>query len=177
MITALMVMMQLSMQTVAPTQPTPAATTLSSFFPTSTRVTFVRVAAGRPTAAGAPAPLAVYIAVSVVDGVERVDGYAVLDNELGQHEQIGFAVRVSADGAVDRLEVTAYREAYGYEINSLRYRDQWRGKRLADLSGVGGDVDAISGATISSRSTARFIRRALLAVSLAQPQPLPPARR
>jgi Na+-translocating ferredoxin:NAD+ oxidoreductase RnfG subunit len=73
--------------------------------------------------------------------------------------------------------VTAYREAYGYEINSLRYRDQWRGKRLADLSGVGGDVDAISGATISSRSTARFIRRALLAVSPAQPQPLPPARR
>jgi len=92
----------------------------------------------------------------------QVDGYAFIDDEIGQHEPITFAVRLSAAGVVDRQEVLVYREAFGDEIRDPRFRKQFVGKRPSDACRLGVDIDAVSGATISSESMARGVKRALV---------------
>ena len=93
---------------------------------------------------------------------EQVDGYALFDEERGQHELISFATFFNRDGAVTRVEVVAYREPFGDGVRAERFRRQFVG-RLADSGYVlGRDVDAISGATISSRSLCRGVQRAAL---------------
>src|SRR5438876_12348838 len=46
-----------------------------------------------------------YIATTV----GHLDGYALIDDELGQTEPIPFGVKLSPDGAVERTEVLLYR--------------------------------------------------------------------
>ena len=91
-----------------------------------------------------------------------VDGYALIDDESGQHLPITFAVKLSASGAVERQEVVAYREARGEEVRDSRFRAQFVGKTVADSVRTGDDVVAISGATISSRAMAVGVKRALV---------------
>jgi len=94
----------------------------------------------------------------------RVTGYAVLDDELGQHKPISFGVLLSADGHVERVEVMVYREPKGEEIRRAQFRDQFVGKDAAAPVRAGHDIVAISGATISSRSLAIGVKRALVVV-------------
>lgn len=140
---------------------------LREFFPGSDRVTYIEVAPPAPQRAtiekqlGYRLPRAsYYFYVATTKG--RVDGYAFVDDELGQHEPITFAVRISGDGVVERQEVLAYREAWGGEIRDPRFRRQFVGKTLRDAFQLRVDIDAISGATISSAAMARGVKRALV---------------
>lgn len=94
----------------------------------------------------------------------HVDGYAIIDDEKGQHELITFAVKLSAAGVVERHEVMVYRESYGEEITDPRFRKQFVGKTAKDPVRAGQDIDVVTGATISSRSMAIGVRRALILV-------------
>ncbi|HVY49294.1 MAG TPA: FMN-binding protein, partial [Minicystis sp.] len=98
---------------------------------------------------------------------DKQDGFAVLDDEKGMHEPIDFAVRFSPRGAVERVEIVEYREAYGDEVRSKRFRDQFLGKTAADPIAVGQDIDVVSGASISSRSIAVGVKRDALVVEQA----------
>ena len=91
---------------------------------------------------------------------DRPDGYAVFDQERGQHELIDFATFFDASGKVTRTEVMAYREAYGHEIRRESFRRQFLGRDAKSGYEVGKDIDAISGATISADSMSRAVRRA-----------------
>lgn len=105
---------------------------------------------------------------------DQVDGYAVLDEEQGQHLPITFAVKLSKAGAVQRQEILVYRERYGDEVRDPRFRQQFQGKTAADPLRHGEEVIAVSGATISSRAMAIGVRRVLVMVDelilLAKPQ-------
>jgi Na+-translocating ferredoxin:NAD+ oxidoreductase RnfG subunit len=90
----------------------------------------------------------------------RVDGYALFDSEKGQHEMIDLAIFFDAQGAVKRVEVLAYREAYGDGIRAARFRSQFVGRNDHSSYRVGDDIDIVSGATISCRSMARAVQRA-----------------
>lgn len=92
----------------------------------------------------------------------RVDGYALIDDELGEHQPITFAVKLSPAGVVERQEVLTYREPYGDEVRTPRFRQQFVGKTAKDPVQADRDITVISGATISSRSMAVGVRRALL---------------
>lgn len=92
---------------------------------------------------------------------ERIDGVAVIDNELGQHQPITFGVLIGADGVLKRVEVMVYREAYGAEVQQTRFRNQFVGKTAGDALRHGSDIVAIAGATISSKSMANGVRRAM----------------
>ena len=93
---------------------------------------------------------------------EHVDGYAILDEENGQHLPISFAIKLSPGGAVERQEIMVYRERYGDEVRDPRFRQQFVGKTAADPLRPGEEVIAVSGATISSRAMALGVRRALV---------------
>lgn len=90
----------------------------------------------------------------------RIDGYSLFDKEIGQHEPIDLATFFDAQGKITRVEVVAYREAYGDGVRAKRFRRQFVGKDAGSGFTVGKDIDAVSGATISSQSMARAIKRA-----------------
>ncbi len=139
---------------------------LKSFFATSERVTFKRVVltpgqidAVRKRLGQTPAPqLTVYYGMTK----GRIDGMALIDNELGQHEPITFGVLISPEGVLSRLEVMVYREAYGDDVCENRFRKQFQGKTARDPVKHGQDIVAIAGATISSKSLATGAKRALV---------------
>jgi Na+-translocating ferredoxin:NAD+ oxidoreductase subunit G len=139
---------------------------LRELFPRSERVSYVQVAPTPAQRAAIEKRLGSKLARSsyyfyVATTGDRVDGYAFVDDEIGQHEPITFAVKLSADGVVERLEVLVYREAWGGEIRDRRFRRQFVGKKLADPLRLHHDIDAVSGATLSSGAMARGVRRAL----------------
>jgi hypothetical protein len=80
---------------------------------------------------------------------------------MGQNAPITFGVGITPDGVVRGVELVAYRESRGEEIRAPRFLRQLTGKRLADPLKLGKDVDAITGATISSRSATLATRKAL----------------
>jgi Na+-translocating ferredoxin:NAD+ oxidoreductase RnfG subunit len=93
---------------------------------------------------------------------DQVDGYALFDREIGQHEYIDLATFFDCDGRVTRVEVVAYREPYGDGIRSKRFRKQFVGKEAASGFKPGHDIDVISGATLSARAMAKAVKRATL---------------
>jgi Na+-translocating ferredoxin:NAD+ oxidoreductase RnfG subunit len=108
----------------------------------------------------------------------KVDGYALFDEERGQHELIGFGTFFDADGRVTRVEVTAYREPYGDGIRAERFRKQFVGRNAHSSFAPEKDIDAVSGATISSRSMCAGVERAsaLLEETLLRGSPVLAAR-
>jgi len=94
----------------------------------------------------------------------HVDGYAIIDEELGLHQPITFATRLSPRGAIERLEIMVYREPRGDEVRDQRFRRQFEGKTAQDPMRVSRDIDAVSGATVSSASMAVGARRAAVLV-------------
>jgi Na+-translocating ferredoxin:NAD+ oxidoreductase RnfG subunit len=138
---------------------------LGAQFEHSERVTFVNV---HPTAeqrrdieqrlgrALAKPEYTFYVATTA----GRIDGYALFDEERGQHEPITFATFFDAAGHVTRVEVVAYREPYGDAIRGQRFRKQFVGRDAHSGFTPSADIDAVSGATISSTSVCVGVRRA-----------------
>jgi thiamine biosynthesis lipoprotein len=91
----------------------------------------------------------------------RAVGYATVLNVVGKEQPITFMVAVAADGRVRGVQVLTYRESQGSEIRSKRFLEQFTGKTLGAPLKLGRDVDGISGASLSSRSTAYAVRKAL----------------
>ena len=92
----------------------------------------------------------------------HIDGYALIDDELGQTEPITFGVKLSPDGTVERTEILIYREPRGDEVRARRFLDQLRGKTVRQPVQAGVDIDAVSGATVSSHAIANGVRRTLI---------------
>jgi Na+-translocating ferredoxin:NAD+ oxidoreductase subunit G len=144
---------------------------LRELFPHSERVTFKKL---RPSEAQLASlqqrlgyrPSRSEFVVFVAMTGEHTDGYAVIDEERGQHEQITFAVKLSPTGVVERQEVMVYREAYGEEIVDPRFRKQFVGKGAKSEVRAGVDIDVVTGATISSRAMAVGVRRAIALIDV-----------
>jgi electron transport complex protein RnfG len=92
----------------------------------------------------------------------RIDGYALIDEEKGEHLPITFAVKLSPEGKVQRQEVVVYREVQGDEVRDDRFRRQFVGKSAHDQLELEQDIVAVSGATISSRAMTVGVKRALV---------------
>jgi Na+-translocating ferredoxin:NAD+ oxidoreductase RnfG subunit len=142
---------------------------LAEFFKSSQRVSFRKVELDPAERArvekrlGYPLPQSrTSYTFFVAETQGRVDGYALFDDEVGQHLPISFAVKMSPAGTVERQEIVAYRESHGDEVRDARFRAQFVGKSARDRLRAGDDVVAISGATISSRAMATGVKRALV---------------
>ena len=103
-----------------------------------------------------------YLEIRADDGdPKRRLGTIFLFDVVGQSLPITFAVGVKEDGALQDMQVMVYREPHGDEIRERRFRSQFAGKKLQDPIVVGKDIDAVSGATISSNSAAYAARKGL----------------
>ena len=99
----------------------------------------------------------------------KVDGggYFIVDEVVGKHEFITYAIGIKADGSVKQIEIMDYRESYGYEIRNIDWRNQFVGKTAAAPLKLDGDIRNISGATLSSRHITDGVKRVLATYEVA----------
>lgn len=88
-------------------------------------------------------------------------GWMFVDDVIGKHEFITYALAVSPTGEVLGLEILSYRETHGGEVRGASWRDGFKGKTLDDTIRLGKDVPNISGATLSCRNITDGVRRLL----------------
>jgi hypothetical protein len=88
-------------------------------------------------------------------------GYFIVDEVVGKHEFITYALALADNGAVRQIEILDYRENYGFEVRSPAWRAQFVGKTSADPFSLDADIRNISGATLSCRHLTEGVRRLL----------------
>ncbi len=86
-------------------------------------------------------------------------GYFIVDEVIGKHEFITYAVGINPDGSVCQVEIMDYRESYGNEIRQKKWRRQFIGKTNTSPLQLGKDIKNISGATLSCRHVTDGVRR------------------
>ena len=93
---------------------------------------------------------------------KAADGsWFLLDQVVGKHEFITYAVTLDASGAVKDIEILDYRETFGAQVREAAWRAQFTGKRHGQSLKLGKDVQNISGATLSSKHVTDGVRRLL----------------
>ena len=106
---------------------------------------------------GTPDDVTAVFEVTDADG--NLFGYAVSVSPSGFGGNIDMIVGIGTDGKITGVNITP---GLGSRVNDADYLSQYNGTggKLA----LGSDIDAISGATISSRSVLAGVNRALTAV-------------
>lgn len=94
-------------------------------------------------------------------------GWFVLDQVVGKHEFITYAVGINADGTVKQVDVLEYNESYGYEVKERSWMNQFVGKTAAMPIKLNQDIKNISGATLSSKHLADGVKRVMVMYELA----------
>jgi hypothetical protein len=94
-------------------------------------------------------------------------GYFFVDAVIGKHDLITYAVALTAEGKVRQTEILEYREAYGGEVRSAKWRAQFTGRQHGDALHIGRDIQNISGATLSCEHVTDGIRRILATYAIA----------
>src|SRR5471032_1509124 len=80
---------------------------------------------------------------------DQARGWFILDQVIGKHELINYAIALDATGAVRQLEILDYHESYGGEVHLPAWRRQFVGKRHGSPVQLNSDIKNISGATLS----------------------------
>ena len=88
-------------------------------------------------------------------------GWFVVDEVVGKHEMITYAVGIGPDGKVLQIAILEYHESYGYEVGEESWRKQFVGKTAAAPIRLGKDIENISGATLSSKHLTDGVRRVM----------------
>jgi Na+-transporting NADH:ubiquinone oxidoreductase subunit NqrC len=88
-------------------------------------------------------------------------GWFIVDEVVGKHEFITYAVGLNADGSVRQIEIMDYRETYGGQIRDQQWRAQFVGKNSRSTLKLDSDIKNISGATLSCRHITDGVKRLL----------------
>jgi Na+-translocating ferredoxin:NAD+ oxidoreductase RnfG subunit len=83
----------------------------------------------------------------------------LVDQVLGKHEFITYAVGLGPDKKIKAVEILEYRETYGYQVRDEPWRKQFVGKNAASPLELNKDIVNISGATLSSSHVTRGVKR------------------
>lgn len=89
-------------------------------------------------------------------------GWFIVDEVIGKHEYITYAVGLSPAGQIVGIEILIYRETHGGQIRDLSWRKHFAGKTLKDKFKLDEDVPNISGATLSCRNVLDGVKRLLV---------------
>jgi Na+-translocating ferredoxin:NAD+ oxidoreductase RnfG subunit len=71
-------------------------------------------------------------------------GWFVLDEVIGKHEFITYAVALLPDGVVKSIDILEYRETHGSEIKNEKWRAQFAGKKMGEAFKLDEDIKNIS---------------------------------
>jgi hypothetical protein len=89
-------------------------------------------------------------------------GTAIVCNYIGKHQPITFLIKLTKNGLyTESVSVLAYREDIGGQIKHPLFLAQFKNKSLNDPIQINHDIDGITGATLSARSTTWATKSAL----------------
>lgn len=91
----------------------------------------------------------------------------IVDEVVGKHEMITYAVALSPTGAVIGIEILDYVESYGYEVAEAQWRKQFIGKTATDPIKLNQDIQNIGGATLSCKHLTDGVKRVAVLYDLA----------
>ena len=91
----------------------------------------------------------------------KMIGWFFVDQVIGKHELITYALGLDADGSIRQVQIIEYLEAYGSQVRYPNWRDQFVVKTVASPLRLDSDIENITGATLSSRHLTDGIRRLL----------------
>jgi hypothetical protein len=94
-------------------------------------------------------------------------GWFVVDEVVGKHEFIPFALGLDDTGAVKAIEILEYREAYGGQIREPDWRKQFTGKQPGSKLQLNKGIRNISGATLSCKHITDGVSRLLATYEIA----------
>jgi len=109
----------------------------------------------------------------VYDAKQTVTGYAFWTTELeplerGYDGPIKILVGMDTQGVIAGIIVAEHNEPYGnFSIDLPRFPAQFKGKSIRDPFRVGGDIHAVSRATMTVSSAARAVRNSARRVARA----------
>lgn len=92
---------------------------------------------------------------------EEVVGYAIKLDVIGKERPITFLIGIEPTAEIKGIEVLIYRESEGSEVRHPRFMKQFIKKKKEDPLKLGQDIQPVSGATLSSRSAAYAVLKAL----------------
>lgn len=94
-------------------------------------------------------------------------GWFIVDEVVGKHEMITYAVALSPTGAVLGIEILDYVESYGYEVAEAQWRKQFIGKTAVDPIKLNQDIQNIGGATLSCKHLTDGVKRVAVLYDIA----------
>ncbi len=94
-------------------------------------------------------------------------GWFIVDEVVGKHEFITYAVALDHAGTVKHIEILDYKETYGSQIRDARWRQQFVGRAPGQSLRLGSEIKNISGATLSSKHITDGVRRLLATYEIA----------
>ena len=124
-----------------------------------------------------PSPVPHYVAYNGSPGSQNVAGYVFWTTELeplerGYDGPIKILVGMDKTAHLTGILVTEHHEPYGYfSVDLPEFAQQFKGKDIRDPFKVGGDVAAVSRASISVTSSSRAIRNGARRVARAMLTP------
>jgi len=98
-------------------------------------------------------------------------GWFIVDEVVGKHEMITYAVGLSPSGNITGIEILEYVESYGYEVAEAQWRKQFVGKNANDPIKLNQDIQNIGGATLSCKHISDGVKRVVVLYDLALKHP------
>ena len=86
-------------------------------------------------------------------------GWLIVDEVVGKHEMITYAVGIAPNGGILGVEILEYVESYGYEVAEAEWRAQFTGKTAKDPIKLNQDIQNIGGATLSCKHITDGVKR------------------
>lgn len=93
-------------------------------------------------------------------------GWFIVDEVVGKHDFIPFALALDERGEVKGIEILEYREAYGGQIRNPEWQKQFFGKDASTKLRLGKNIRNISGATLSCKHITDGVERLLVTYEL-----------
>lgn len=99
-------------------------------------------------------------------------GWFIVDEVVGKHEMITYAIGLSPSGTITGIEILEYVESYGYEVAEAQWRKQFVGKNANDPIKLNQDIQNIGGATLSCKHITDGVKRVAVLYELALKHPI-----
>jgi len=100
-----------------------------------------------------------FVTVYIAKNDDESLGYGFIGYTKGKSSFIKYFVAITPDGKIHSIEIMSYRGEKGSEVRHEIFKKQFVGKRVDSNIKVGSDINAISGATISSQAITKGIRK------------------
>jgi hypothetical protein len=94
-------------------------------------------------------------------------GWFIIDEVLGKHEMVKYALAILPNGSIKGIEIMEYVESYGYEVADATWRQQFVGKTIEAPLKLKQDIPNLSGATLSCKHLTDGVKRLMVMYELA----------